>query len=74
MNDTISISRSLEEGKYILRDGECWWRVNADGAVECTAQGHARVFELLAFIQQGKTSAGQPSDDPPLEDQSSWPV
>ena len=54
MNDTITISRSLEEGKYILRDGECWWRVNADGAVECTAQGHARVSSSSHSFNSGK--------------------
>lgn len=60
MNDTMSIARSLEEGMYILREGEYLWRVNEEGEVECTAQGHPRVFELLAFIQHWKTSSGQP--------------
>ena len=55
MNDTMAIARSCEEGMYILREGDCLWRVNEDGIIDCTAQGHTSVFELLTFIQQWKT-------------------
>jgi hypothetical protein len=31
MNDTMTIRRSCEEGMYLLREGDCLWRVNEDG-------------------------------------------
>jgi hypothetical protein len=71
MNDTMSIARSLEEGMYILLEGEYLWRVNEDGEIDCTAQGPTCVFNLLTLIQQWKTSTGQSDDHPPLEDPSS---
>jgi len=55
MNEPMAIARSCEEGMYILREGDCLWRVNEDGMVDCIAKGHTRVFELLTFIQQWKT-------------------
>ena len=51
----MSITRSLEEGMYILREGDCLWRVNKDGTIDCTAKGNGSVFTILAFIQQWKT-------------------
>ena len=68
MNRTMAIARSCEEGMYILREDECLWRVNEDGMVDCAAQGHTNVFDLLAFIQQWKTSSDLPDDHHPLED------
>lgn len=68
MNDTMAIARSCEEGMYILREGNCLWQVNEDGTIDCTAEGHTSVFNLLTFIQQWKTSSGQSDDHPPLED------
>lgn len=55
MNETMSIARSCEEGMYILREGDCLWRVNEEGMVDCVATGHMGVFEQLAFIQQWRT-------------------
>ena len=55
MHDTMAIRRSCEEGMYLLREGENLWRVNEDGIVDCTAQGHSPVFELLAMVQQWRT-------------------
>ena len=56
MNTPImTIARSCEEGMYILREGDCLWRVNEGGMVDCVTKGHMRVFEQLAFIQQWKT-------------------
>ena len=52
MNGTMTIRRSCEEGMYLLREGERLWRVNEDGIVDCVAQGHSHVFELLATVQQ----------------------
>ena len=54
MNDTMTIRRSCEEGMYLLREGDCLWRVNEDGIVDCIASGHTGVFELLTKIQQCK--------------------
>ena len=68
MNDTMAIARSCEEGMYILREGECLWRVNEDGVIDCTAQGHIRIFELLSFIQQWKTSSRPLFQEYPWED------
>ena len=53
MNDTMAIARSSEEGMYLLREGDCLWRVNEEGMVDCTAHGHTHVFEFLARIQEG---------------------
>ena len=52
MNDTISICRSCEEGMYLLREGECLWRIDEEGRVDDMVKDHTRVFEQLAFIQQ----------------------
>ena len=54
MNETMGIARSSEEGMYLLRDGECLWRVDQDGKVDCTAQGKAGAFLLLKFVQEWK--------------------
>jgi hypothetical protein len=70
MNDTMAIARSREEGMYILREGDCLWRVNEDGMVDRTAQGHTSVFKLLALIQEWKSSSGQLDDHSSLEDPS----
>ena len=68
MNDTMAIARSFEEGMYILREGDCLWRVNEDGIIDCTAQGYPIVFKLLTFIQQCKTSSRGPLPLYPRED------
>jgi hypothetical protein len=68
MNDTMAIRRSCEEGMYLLREGDCLWRVNEDGIVDCTAQGHTRAFELLTFLQQWKTPSRRLSQKFPLQD------
>jgi len=70
MNDTMAIARSCEEGMYILREDDYLWRMNEDGVIDCTAQGHIRIFELLTLIQQWKTSSDLPDDHHPLEDHS----
>ena len=54
MSDTMTIRRSCEEGMYLLREGDCLWRVDEDGIVDCIASGHTRIFELLTFLQQWK--------------------
>ena len=59
MKDTMAIARSCEEGMYILREGDYLWRVNEDGGIDCTAQGHNSVFELLTRLQQWKTPSRQ---------------
>jgi len=70
MNDTMSISRSCEEGMYLLREGDCLWRVNEDGMIDCTSHGHVRVFELLTFLQQWKTPSRGLFQNDPLQDTS----
>jgi len=55
MTDTMTIRRSCEEGMYLLREGECLWRVNEDGEIDCAAKGPARLLELLHFLQEWKT-------------------
>lgn len=70
MNDTMTITRSIEEGMYILREGDCLWRVNEDGEVDCMAKGLTRVLEQLAFIQQWKTPSRRLLQEYPLEDSS----
>lgn len=68
MNDTMAIARSYEEGMYILREGDSLWRVHEDGMIDCTAQGHIRIFELLTFIQQWKTTSRPLLQEYPGED------
>ena len=68
MNDTMTISRSCEEGMYLLREGDSLWRVDEDGMVDCTAQGHIRVFEFLTFIHQWKTPIRRLFQKYPLQD------
>ena len=70
MNDTMSISRSCEEGMYLLREGDCLWRVNEDGIVDCIASGHTRIFELLTKLQQWKTLSRGLFQNYPLKDTS----
>ncbi len=68
MNDTMTIRRSCEEGMYLLREGECLWRVNKDGEIDCVAQGPARLPELLLFLQEWKTPARRLFLNSPLQD------
>ena len=68
MNNTMAIARSCEEGMYILREGDCLWRVNEEGEVDCMAQGLTRVFEQLAFIQQWKGLSPRLLQEYPLQD------
>ena len=70
MKDTMAIARSFEEGMYILREGDCLWRVNEEGMVDCKAQGPTSVFEFLTFIQQWKTQSPRPFQNYPLQDPS----
>jgi len=70
MYDTMSISRSCEEGMYLLREGDSLWRVNEDGRIDCIASGHTCVFELLNFLQQWKTQSLRPFQNYPLQDPS----
>jgi len=70
MNDTMTIRRSCEEGMYLLREGDCLWRVNEDGIVDCIASGHTRVFDLLIQLQQWKTPTHRRFLNYPLQDTS----
>ena len=70
MNGTMSISRSCEEGMYLLREGECLWRVNEDGKIDCGAKGPTRLFELLTFLQQWRTPSRRLFQHYPLQDPS----
>jgi len=70
MNDTMTIRRSCEEGMYLLREGDCLWRMNEDGRVDCTARGHTHVFEFLTFLQLWKTPACRPFPKYPLQNLS----
>lgn len=55
MNDSMAIRRSCEEGMYLLREGNVFWRVNKDGVVDCTAKGHSEALEFLTSLRQGRT-------------------
>lgn len=68
MNKTMAIRRSCEDGMYLLREGDCLWRVNEDGMVDCTAQGHTCVFELLTRLQQWKAPSHRLFQNYPLQD------
>lgn len=68
MNDPMAISRSSEEGMYLLREGEYVWRVDEDGRVDCAVLGDPTVFELLTFIQQWKTPSRRLLQEYPWQD------
>ena len=51
MNDTMAIRRSCEEGMYLLRKGDCLWRVNEDGV-----DTHFQKTDILSIIQQSHTA------------------
>ena len=68
MNDTITIRRSYEEGMYLLREGDRLWRVNEDGVIDCAAQGHSPVFDLLASVQQWRTPSRRLFQHYPLQE------
>ncbi len=55
MNRVMAISRSCEEGWYLLREDDYIWRVKENGKIDCAAQGSARLLELLDFLQKWKT-------------------
>jgi len=54
MSESMAISRSCEEKMYLLREGDCVWRVNENGKIDCTAKGPTPLFELLHFLQEWK--------------------
>lgn len=70
MNDTMAIRRSSKEEMYLLREGDCLWRVNEDGMVDCKAQGHSSVLELFTRQQQWKTPSRRLFQHYPLQDSS----
>jgi hypothetical protein len=68
MDDTMTIARSIEEGMFLLREGDCLWRVNEDGIIDCTAQGHTGVFNLLTCLQEWKTPSRRIFQEYPFQD------
>ena len=70
MNAIMAISRSDEEGMYLLRENDCLWRLNEDGMVDCAAKGSTNVFELLTLIQQWKTQSRRLLQEYPWQDPS----
>ena len=68
MNGTMSISRSCEEGMYLLREGECLWRVNEGGEIDCASQVPTRLSELLHFLQEWKPPSRRLFLNYPLQD------
>lgn len=70
MDNRWSISRSFEEGMFVLQEGDCLWRVNEDGVLDCSVRGLTSVIEQLAFIQQWKTPTRRIFQAYPLEDTS----
>lgn len=54
MKSRITISRTFEESMYILREGDCLWRVDEDGGLDSSVRGLTSTVEQLAFIQQWK--------------------
>ncbi len=67
MNQAMGISRSCEEGMYLLREGDGIWRVHKNGAIDCAAQGSTRLFEVLDFLQKWKTSSRRTFLNYPLQ-------
>ena len=70
MNDTMAIARSSEEGMYLFREGDCLWRINEDGMIDCTPHGHAHVFEFLARIQEWNSPSRRIFQSDPLQESS----
>ena len=70
MNDTMTIRRSCEEGMYLLREGDCLWRVNENGMIDCSTQGHTRAFEFLTSLKQWETPSRRIFLNYPLQDPS----
>ncbi|MEO6202276.1 MAG: hypothetical protein ABIU05_10255 [Nitrospirales bacterium] len=68
MTDTMTISRSREEGMFLLREGDYVWRVNEDGKVDCAVLGDPTAFELLSFIQKWKTPSRRIFQEYPFKD------
>lgn len=68
MDDTMTISRSCEEGMYLLREDDYVWRVNEDGEVDCAVLGNPTAFELLTFIQKWKIPSRRIFQDYPFQD------
>jgi hypothetical protein len=70
MNDTMTIRRSCEQGMYLLREAECFWRVNKDGEIDCAVQGPTRLSELLHFLQEWKAPTRRIFINYPLQESS----
>jgi hypothetical protein len=70
MNEIMGISRSCEEGMYLLREGKSVWRVNENGEIDCAAQVPTRLFELLHFLQECKIPSRRLFLNYPLEEWS----
>ncbi|MDR4460758.1 MAG: hypothetical protein MRJ67_15295 [Nitrospirales bacterium] len=68
MNGTMAISRSHEEGMYLLREGDYVWRVTEDGKVDCAILGDPTACELLTFIQNWKTPSRRIFQEYPFKD------
>ncbi len=68
MNDIMSVRRSCEAGRFLLREGDCVWRTDKDGKVDCTASGPSTMFELLNFLQTCKNPPLRLFQEFPLQD------
>ncbi len=51
MNNTMAMSRSCEEVRDLLREGESLGWVKEYERVDCAVQVHPNMFDLLLFLQ-----------------------
>lgn len=51
MNNTMAMSRSCEEVRDLLREGESLGWVKENERVDCAVQVHPNMFDLLPFLQ-----------------------
>ena len=70
INVFMAIRRSCEEGKYLLIEGDCVWRVCEAGKIDCSVSGSTTIFELLNFLQTWKTPSRRLLQHYPLQDTS----
>lgn len=70
MNSRMTISRSFEEGMYILREDDSLWRIDEDGGLDSSVRGLTSRMEQLAFIQQWRIPSRRIFRTYPLEDAS----
>lgn len=70
MMSRMTISRTFEEGMYIIREDDCLWRIDEDGRLDSSVRGLTSTIEQLAYIQQWRIPSRRIFRAYPLEDAS----